>query len=285
MELSRLTNPLLRGAFLAAGAFDGTVSCHGRDVHHYVFRGEGQVPLVLLHGLASSAGGYLRVARQFRKHFSTVYVPELPGHGHTRSWDGAFPSFDDVLDVFADYLGHIEAPCVLLGNSLGGGLAFRLAHRRPDRVRALVLFAPAGARVSDERFHQTVRQFRVESNRDARVMLERLFHRAPRALLPFSFVMKSFYGTPVVKTLLQRVSPEDAVEPEVLRALTMPTLLLWGQSEKVLPYEGVHYFREHLPSSANVAEVEGYGHLPHIETPGDAVRRVVEFLRDQGLCA
>ena len=57
------------------------------------------------------------------------------------------------------------------------------------------------------------------------------------------------------------------MQAEQLRALPMPTLLIWGQSEKLLPYEGLDFFRAHLPAHAEIHEVKGFGHMPQMEHP------------------
>ena len=57
----------------------------------------------------------------------------------------------------------------------------------------------------------------------------------------------------------------------------MPTLLLWGAAEKLLPYEGIDWFRAHLPGHAEVEVVRGFGHLPQVERPAQLVQRLVQF--------
>ena len=63
----------------------------------------------------------------------------------------------------------------------------------------------------------------------------------------------------------------------------MPTLLVWGKSEKVLPYEGLEYFRAHLPSHAEIHEVQGFGHIPQMERPLELVELLMGFARRHSL--
>jgi pimeloyl-ACP methyl ester carboxylesterase len=63
----------------------------------------------------------------------------------------------------------------------------------------------------------------------------------------------------------------------------MPTLLIWGQREKLLPYEGLEYFRAHLPQGAEIDEAEGFGHMPQVEHPRRFVEKVSHFARRKGL--
>jgi pimeloyl-ACP methyl ester carboxylesterase len=75
------------------------------------------------------------------------------------------------------------------------------------------------------------------------------------------------------------------VPPERLLKLSMPTLLVWGKSEKLLPYEGIEYFRAHLPKHAEIQEVERFGHIPQMERPQQLVELVLAFARRHALVA
>ena len=80
-------------------------------------------------------------------------------------------------------------------------------------------------------------------------------------------IFKSIYGSAAVQAALREVKPEDSVPEEMLSGLKVPVMLVWGKSEKLLPYEGIEYFRKHLPASAEIHEVEGFGHVPQMEKP------------------
>jgi pimeloyl-ACP methyl ester carboxylesterase len=56
-------------------------------------------------------------------------------------------------------------------------------------------------------------------------------------------------------------------------------MLVWGQSEKLLPYESLDYFRTFLPKHAEVHEVPGFGHIPQMEKPAELVELLLGFAR------
>ena len=62
-----------------------------------------------------------------------------------------------------------------------------------------------------------------------------------------------------------------------LAALAMPILLLWGQSERLLPKSSLAYLRRHLPGHAIIEEPAGFGHCPHIDDPARLAARLVAF--------
>jgi pimeloyl-ACP methyl ester carboxylesterase len=59
--------------------------------------------------------------------------------------------------------------------------------------------------------------------------------------------------------------------------VSAPTLVLWGESEKLLPYEAVQYFRAYLLHHARLEVVKGFGHLPQLERPAEVVERLIRF--------
>jgi pimeloyl-ACP methyl ester carboxylesterase len=79
------------------------------------------------------------------------------------------------------------------------------------------------------------------------------------------------------------VKPEDLVTEAMLSGLSMPTLLIWGQQEKLLPYESIDYFRAHLPKTAEVHEVRAFGHMPQMEHPREFVKRIMAFAESRNL--
>ena len=109
----------------------------------YLAGGDGE-PLLLVHGLGGAAANWLALAPLLLPG-RRLLVPDLPGHGGSAPLPAA-PS----LNAYADRLGRLldldgAAPAAVVGHSLGGAVALRLAIRRPEPVRGLVL---AGRRAS-----------------------------------------------------------------------------------------------------------------------------------------
>jgi pimeloyl-ACP methyl ester carboxylesterase len=84
---------------------------------------------------------------------------------------------------------------------------------------------------------------------------------------------------PHIRDLLETATLDDLPTPERLAALTMPVLLVWGRSERILPPSSLAYFRRALPPHAMVEEPAGFGHCPHFDDPKRLAKRVVEFMR------
>lgn len=272
-----------RHSLVRRGARSRTLVVQGTELHLIDVPGSGNgPPLVILHGLGSSGLAFAPVIPALAKLSRRVLAADLPGAGFSplpQSPPGIEASVRLLASLYERELGGEKA--VVFGNSLGGAMAASLAGERPDLVKALVLSAPAGAQVAPERFRELVGQFELRSWKEGRAFVRKLYHRAP-PLLPelLAFDMLANFAQPHVKELLHGERPGDNLDPEVLRRLQMPVLLLWGRSEKVLPYESVEFFRAHLPPHAKVEEIDEWGHVPHLEDPRELVERVGRFLRE-----
>lgn len=285
MEWMHYANRALREVLKAQGAHSRRAMLFGTPIHFYHLKGAGSgPPLMLVHGMGSSANGYFRTLRPFARHFGQVFAVDLPGSGFSPLPNSGPMGLRALAELLVEFRRHvIGGQVLLLGNSLGGGLALQAASLDPSGLCGLALVSPAGARLSEERLAGLIRSFEVHNSKEARDLANRLFHRAPLSVLVFADELRKMVSTPAVRHILARASGDDALSPEALGRLSMPTLLLWGRSEKLLPYESIEYFRSHLPASAEVHEVSGFGHMPQLEHAQELVRRVANFAAARGL--
>ncbi|MBL8953258.1 MAG: alpha/beta fold hydrolase [Myxococcaceae bacterium] len=285
MDLLTPANRAIRALMVARGIESRDVSVSGHRVHYYRLSGTGSgPPVMLLHGLGSSANAFSRVFFQLQRHFRSIWAVDLPGNGFSPLPDSGPASLQTQVGVLLEFFRQqIQEPVYLVGNSLGGAMSMYAASEDPKAVRALTLVSPAGARVEPQRLASLKRSFEMMSTSDARRMTRRLFHRVPLAYELFAGQLKVLYGSAAVRGVLMEVKETDFIEPERLSRLSMPTMLVWGQSEKLLPYESINYFRENLPAHAEVHEVPGFGHIPQMEKPGELVDLMVGFARRHAL--
>jgi pimeloyl-ACP methyl ester carboxylesterase len=263
------------------GISSGHVSSPFGPLHIYDAPGGGRLPTtVLLHGLGSAATPFGRLLAYLQRDVRRIVAPDYPGHGFS-DHDGAerltpgrlFDTVSSALD------STIHEPSIVIGNSLGGAVALQYALSRPARVQALVLVSPAGARSSDEEFRTLKAIFNVTSRAEARTFIDRLYHRPPWFASLLAHEFPETLGRRAVRELLESASNDDAPQPEALGALTMPILLVWGRSERLLPETHFEYFTRHLPPHAVVERPYGFGHCPHFDAPGALARRIVAFAR------
>ena len=249
-------------------------------LHAYDARGTGTLPpIVLLHGLGSAATSFGPLLTRMRPHARRLVALDLPGHGFSQAPSqcltpqALFEAVCEALDVLVD------EPMILVGGSLGGALALRYAVERPQRLVGLALLSPAAARTSPAEWEDLRDTFKIESIAEARLLLARLYHRPPWYLPALAAGVRDVLQRTAIRDVVGTATMEDLPATHDLPMLPMPILLLWGQSERLLPASSLAYFRRHLPAHAVIEEPEGFGHCPHFDDPARLALRLIAFAR------
>lgn len=249
-------------------------------IHVYDAPGTGGgLPTVVIHGFGSSALPFGPVMQPLRGVSRRVLAPDLPGHGF--SADPSSMDVEALLDTLIEALEKLlDGPAVVFGNSLGGATAVMLAGRRPQLVAGLALGSPGGADMEEQALQQLLSIFDVHNAKDARALLNRLFHDLPWYAPAMAPLLVQLLKRPSVRTLRAAITRENLLTPQLLSQLRMPVLLLWGKSEKLLPPEHLAWFRKHLPAHAVVEEPAEFGHSPQLDRPALLAARLCRFVED-----
>jgi pimeloyl-ACP methyl ester carboxylesterase len=247
-------------------------------------RGGAGSPLVLLHGFLDTWRSWALVLPALERHHDVLALT-LPGHA------GGPPFADRLVDDLERVLDEAGIDTArVAGNSLGGYLALELGVR--GRADAVIAFAPAGGW--------------AEGDGLVAEMLERQreVHRTTRAAAPFArAITATVAGRRRVTGLLvehdehlsprlvahllrgaarcdaQRMLDAAAVADWSLDAerLTCPVRIVWGASDRVLPWpRAAVRFQQALPH-ADWVIVDGVGHVPHLDVPVEAAQLILGF--------
>jgi pimeloyl-ACP methyl ester carboxylesterase len=236
--------------------------------------GEGD-PLVFFHGAGTTSGFQeLLPLSQGRR----LIVPIHPGFGASDD----DPAVNSVLDYAVHYAAlfdqlNLSTPVDLVGHSLGGWIASLFTIFNPYRVRRLALACPAGLRVKE---HPTADMFTIRAEQvPSRIV------SSPEALARIAAVNLT-NDLKIARyremTSLARIIWERNYEPKLARWLghiKVPTLILWGDRDQIIPVEQASYWSKRL-TSGEVALFEGAGHLIFFEAPA-AVDRVKAFFAER----
>lgn len=238
-------------------------------------------PLVLMHGVGSSAATFAKLVQHLRPHLGPIALPEAPAHGESEVPPELSP--DALFEALAALFDSEPAPFILYGNSLGGGAALRYAIERPDKVLALVLLSPAGANAAEQELAELIATFRFVKKGDAGRFVKRLFHR-PRwyHALAGGELARRFASAPL-REFFAKVGADDLLEGSRVAALKMPILFMWGGAEKLLPAAHLDWFKRHLPPQTRVVEPPHFGHSAYVEHSAEVARLMLEFLAQAGL--
>ena len=265
--------------YRAQGFRARTLSAAGRRVLVYERAGWGSGPRALLvHGLGGNAASWLKVVPELLGACRGVVAVELPGHGRARLLPGEAPlgplELSEALFAALSALFAPGDPALLVGNSLGGALCLHAAALLPELVAGVVGLSPAGAPLSAAERAGLLRAFGSSLPQMAR----RLYHRPPRALWLFSRDLERLWGSPPVQHVLSEMPPDSApgLAPELLRKLACPALVLWGDSDGILPSSSIAWFRANL-GEGTVELIERCGHVPQLERPEVVGPRIARF--------
>ena len=246
----------------------------------YYQHGKG-APLVYLHG-AGGLAGFTPDLEMLAERF-TVTAPLHPGFGTS----GIEELHDDVLkftlytwDVL-DALG-IEQP-ILVGHSLGGMLAAEMAALEPGRVSKLVLVAPAGLYLEDcptmDFFAMKPEELMAAAFYDSDSAAARAFAALPADKAAAAEVMvRRLRGFSAAARFLWPLG--DRGLSERLYRVKAPTLLMWGDSDKLILPRYADAFKQLLESSPEVKidKIPRAGHVVLGEQTEAAVRAIVNFV-------
>jgi pimeloyl-ACP methyl ester carboxylesterase len=232
--------------------------------------GEGD-PLVFFHGAGTVTGFdcLLPLAERFR-----LIVPHHPGFGAS----GDDTSIDSVLDYVLHYLDLFDLMGLeevsLTSLSGGGYMAAWLAAYQPRRLRRLVLGAPFGLRVPES---PTVDLFSIADEEVLSYLtvdMSIFEGKVPMPPTPEFLAERYRESTSWARVAWNR--PYDIKLARWLHRLTMPTLLLWGDADRLIPVEQAAVWAEHIPN-AEVKILPGVGHLMFDESR-EAVDAVAAFM-------
>lgn len=246
-------------------------------------------PFVFLHGFALHGGLFAALAAEFaRTH--RVHVVDLPGHGY--SPDGA-RTLPEMVAAVAHTITRIGAPARVLGWSLGGIVAQRLALDHPHLVERLVLVCTTPRFVTAPDWPQamdpaTLARFGEELRTAYRPTLQRFLTlqvqgadgRADRAVLATLRAALFARPPPTAAALAAALAvlTDTDLRPEVAR-IGVPTLVVTGSRDALTPAAAGAWLAGQLPQ-ARLAAIAGAAHAPFLSHPAAFVAAVQGFFAD-----
>jgi pimeloyl-ACP methyl ester carboxylesterase len=250
-----------------------SVTIHGMALE--VLRHGAGEPVVFLHGFQPVEPGDRWIELVGRR--AEVIAPSMPGFGKSVRPKDFERGYDvlNTLSAFLETLGHRKV--TLIGSSFGGWMAAELAVRSCDRIARLVLVDALGIKVSDRTtpdildvfntlpamvkaatWHDEAKAPDLDAMTDEQLIMR---HRNWESLALYGW--DPYMHNPRLSFWLPRIS--------------VPTLVLWGASDRIVKPAYGRAFAARIPGAA-FAEIAAAGHHPEIEQPDSFADHVIGFL-------
>jgi pimeloyl-ACP methyl ester carboxylesterase len=255
---------------------NGRLTASGIELE-VVRRGSGR-PILVLHGF-QTVDPEARFVGLLARH-GEVIAPSGPGFGHSpRPKD--FDTVYDLVHLYLEVLANLPGEkATLVGFSFGGWLAAELAVACSHRIDKLVLVDPVGIKISDRETPDILDVF----NRSPDEVRRASWHDPERFAPDFNAMSDqalTVYARNREALCLYAWHPYmyNPQLPRWLGRIKVPTLLIWGESDRVVTPDYGRAYSRLIPGS-RFELIEAAGHHPEIEQPGMLVERVSRFLEE-----
>ena len=239
----------------------------GRYAIHAQEFGSGESTLLLLHGLSGSSRWWARNIPELALRYRLV-VPDLVGFGRSRT-RVRLPDFETLARLLGAWLEARQVRKVtLVGHSMGGQIGIHLAARDPERLDRLVLVDAAGIpRVLAPR---TLLRLAADAGP--------LWRWGDPAFLPTIAGDALTAGPRALLRSLYNILQDDV--RALLPSIRVPTLIVWGERDQLVPLEHAREMRESIPDS-HLVVLRGAAHNPMIDRPADFNRILIRFIEGE----
>ena len=275
---------------IAAGLSRDSIEVAG---HRWVYAYSDDAPkgaptVVMIHGFTGSKENWYPLAQRLRGRYRLL-IPDLPGWGESERKPGAdygFVAQGERVDAFVRALSP-GRPVVLLGHSMGGGVAAIAAARHPEDIARVGLFDAAGVRFHDNQFGSDVltgeNPFGVSDAASLRSYFDTVFFdEAVKPHVPWpasqGLIARRRRDAAFEQSVLDRIGrgPERFMPGEEATNIRQPAVLLWCRQDAVIDPSALALYASRIPQASQVM-LEGCGHMSIMERP-DAVAAAVNAL-------
>jgi pimeloyl-ACP methyl ester carboxylesterase len=231
-----------------------------------------KTPVLLIHG---AAGTHLDWPPQLRRlATASVYAIDLPGHG--RSPGPAHSTVGQSAAVVSALISELDLNgVVLVGHSMGGAIALRIAHTGAQAIKGLVLISSgARLRVKEELLNGIGSDF----DSTAGMVTEWFWSEgAPEELKDLG--KRAFLANKQEVVYADYLACNSFDLMDQLNQIELPTLVICGSVDKMTPVKYSRYLAEQMPA-ARLKIVEGAGHMVHLEQPEKVAFHIKHFLQE-----
>ena len=263
------------------------VSALGVNLHYQdTGPSKNAIPILFLHGFGASLQTWDSWAQALSEDYRVISV-DLPGFGLTGEDPSGIYTDQRSVEVLEAFLKELNIPkVVLVGNSMGGKLAWQFTARYPNQVSKLVLISPDGYASPGIQYGKKpdvpaiADLYRYFFSKTFLVMNLKPAYADPNTLN--DALVNRYYDlmlAPGVRgAILGRMQQTVLQDPvPSLSSIQVPTLLIWGEKDAFIPISNSNDYLKVMPNAKRVS-LPNIGHLPQEEQPSIGLAALKEFL-------
>lgn len=241
--------------------------------------------IMFVHGFGDSSASWMFMARLFRDAGYRILIPDLPGFGRSsRNADADYGYTAQANRLFL-LLQSLKVGSVhLVGNSMGGGVVGEMAVLRPQAAASLTLIDAAGV-------HTRATELDREVLKGSNFLIPKSVEDLPR-LLDFAMARRPIMSQPIIDYMAERAVADNALHSRIFYQVLMPdvgfltlalgdikapTLVIWGEKDRLLHVENGKVFQRYIPG-ARLVVLPGIGHMPMAEAPEETGAAILRFI-------
>ncbi|WP_337955920.1 alpha/beta fold hydrolase [Bacillus weihaiensis] len=260
----------------------------GVNVHYEVYEKEKEKPtLVLIHGFLSSSFCYRKIIPLLEKDYTIITI-DLPPFGKTEKSTTFVHSYTNMAKVVIQLIEALQIKkAFLVGHSMGGQVSLNAAKQRPDLFQKVILLCSSGYMKGVHpslKFGSYVPYFYlcIKHWLASQGILKNLYNVVhDRTLIDQEMMdgyMAPFLDDKIFMALNRMIRDHEGdLPPEELKQIEQPSLLIWGNEDKVVPVPIGHRLKKDLPNSTFFS-FQNTGHLVPEERPEHVTEKIVTFL-------
>ena len=247
--------------------------------YHYTQQGNGGDTIIMIHGLGGNFKNFTDFARILEQDY-TIFIIDLPGFGLSEVPNVVNNPPKDMMAYHQGFFDKFEETIQLdsfhiIGNSMGGMVSWYLAAKNP-KIKSLTLLNSAGYGMAEVKesatgwmtgsigkwlFKKGMPLSKAKSNAEACFYDEA---KATEVNYTANYYMNNKKGT--FQWMLNLATSEILPDTLLIQNINIPTLIVWGENDKVIPPSHANKFKRDIPN-AELVIYPNCGHIPQVEIP------------------
>lgn len=257
---------------------------------YYKEKGTKGKVLLFIHGFSASTYSWRLNMDPLSKNFH-VYALDLKGFGYTAKPKDSDYTLDAQAKLVADFMDAMKIKsAVLIGNSMGGAISMKVALKFPDKVEKLVLvdsagvsegivmFGALGKNISTNSLSKTLNSLFMNEHIIKSIIKSLYMHKELKTDEVAEGYVKPFRTPGIEDAFAEMVKGfvEDDDLPKRIPEIKIPTLIVWGEDDTIIPVTAAKKFNELIKGSKLITYPQA-GHMPMEEHPAEFNKAIAEF--------